>query len=408
MGGLKAAVFCMPEAGHFQRLRPLVSDLAARGFEPHVFTDRRFEAAVTRSGGRFVDLFADRPLEAADDESTPFPCRYVSFAGHYADDVVAEVEALDPALVVYDAFAAIGPVVGRALDVPHVNVCAGHNMAPARLDSLLANHPRIQPSGACHRAVDALRERHGIADASPFLYLTAHSPHLNVYCEPPEFLREAQRPAFEPLAFYGSLPGLAEQEERAREASSSPFGDAVELKLYASFGTVAWRYWPGEAVAALRSVTAAAARAPGVSAVISLGRADLDPEARGSLEGPNVNVADYVDQWQVLREADVFITHQGLNSTHEAIYHGVPMLSYPFLSDQPGMAETCARLGVARPLARSVRAPLSAEAVAGAVDAFAEQRDALADRLELAREWELRVIADRPAVIERIAALAER
>jgi MGT family glycosyltransferase len=397
----------MPEAGHFQRLRALISDLAASGFEPHVFTDRRFAPEVERAGGRFVDLFAGRSLAAADDESIPFPCRYVSFAAHYADSVIAEVKALAPALVIYDTFAAIGPVVGRALAIPYVNVCAGHNMDPARLDALLANHPRVDVSDACHRAVDALHARYGIADASPFLYLTGLSPHLNLYCEPPEFLSETERGAFEPVVFYGSLPGASELEARAREHAPSPFGDAPdEFKLYASFGTVAWRYWPAQALEALQSIAVAVARAPSARALISLGGTRLDSEPLDSLEHPNVQVADYVDQWQVLREADVFITHQGMNSTHEAIYNRVPMLSYPFFSDQPGLAETCARLGLAMPLTQAVRAPVAPEAVAGAADALSEQRESFLGRLEAARNWELQVIADRPSVVERVSALA--
>jgi UDP:flavonoid glycosyltransferase YjiC (YdhE family) len=398
----------MPEAGHFQRLRPLIADLSGHGFEPHVFTDRRFAPEVERAGGRFVDVFAGRSLGAADGESVPFPCRYVSFAGHYADDVIAEVEALAPAVVVYDTFAVIGLVVGRALGVPYVNVCAGHNMNPVRVEALIANHPRVDVSDACHRAVETLRSRHGIADASPFSYLTGTSPHLNLYCEPPEFLAASERDAFEPVAFYGSLPGASELEAREREQSPSPFGDARELKLFASFGTVAWRYWPAPALDALRSISSAVAQAPRARAVISLGGARLDSEARQSLEHRNVEVADYVDQWRVLREADIFITHQGLNSTHEAIYNRVPMLSYPFFSDQPGLVETCGRLGLAIPLAQSVRAPLAPHAVAGATDALSEQREAFLDRLSEAREWELRVIADRPAVVERISALTGR
>jgi hypothetical protein len=66
------------------------------------------------------------------------------------------------------------------------------------------------------------------------------------------------------------------------------------------------------------------------------------------------------------------------------------------------------RLGLAIPLAQSVRAPLAPHAVAGAADALSEQREAFLDRLSEAREWELRVIADRPAVVERISALTGR
>jgi UDP:flavonoid glycosyltransferase YjiC (YdhE family) len=392
----------MPEVGHFQRLRPLIADLSGNGFDPYAFTDRRFAPEVERAGGRFVDLFAGRPLAAADDESIPLPCRYVTFAAHYADDVIAEVKALAPSVVVYDTFAVIGPVVGRALGVPYVNLCAGHKVEPARVEALVANHPRIDVSDACREAVETLRLRHGIADASPFSYLTGVSLDLNLYCEPPEFLPEAQRSAFEPVAFYGSLPSRSDLEARSDRRPASPFPD-----VYACFGTVVWRYWAAEALEALRAVSAALAATPGAAGLISLGGAPLDPRARGSLEADNVTVADYVDQWEVLRGANVLITHQGLNSTHEAIYNRVPMLSYPFLFDQPDLARTCEQLGLAMPLVGTPREPVSLEDVSRALAALRDNRDSFGDRLADAREWELRVMADRPAVIARISALSE-
>jgi len=65
---------------------------------------------------------------------------------------------------------------------------------------------------------------------------------------------------------------------------------------------------------------------------------------------PNVRVVEYADQWEALRESDVFITHHGLNSTHEAVFNRVPMISYPFFGDQPALAAKCRRFGSAVPL----------------------------------------------------------
>ncbi|HYI79009.1 MAG TPA: nucleotide disphospho-sugar-binding domain-containing protein, partial [Chryseolinea sp.] len=43
----------------------------------------------------------------------------------------------------------------------------------------------------------------------------------------------------------------------------------------------------------------------------------------------NVHLFNFVPQLQVLKYADVFITHGGLNSIREAIHTEVPMLLYP-------------------------------------------------------------------------------
>ena len=70
------------------------------------------------------------PLEAADGESLPVPCRYVSFAGHYAGQILRDLERIRPSLVISDTFAVIGRVAANRLGIPYVNVCAGHNVDP--------------------------------------------------------------------------------------------------------------------------------------------------------------------------------------------------------------------------------------------------------------------------------------
>src|SRR3979409_539003 len=67
------AIFCMAETGHFGPVRPLIYDLAGRGFDVRVFTDGRFGSDIERAGAKLVDIFADHPLDSADGESIPFP-----------------------------------------------------------------------------------------------------------------------------------------------------------------------------------------------------------------------------------------------------------------------------------------------------------------------------------------------
>ena len=401
-----AVVFAMPEQGHFKRMLPLVEGLARSGVPTHVFTDLRFRASVERTGAHFVDLFAGRPIDSADARSLPVPCRFVSFAGHYADAVREEVAALRPALVVHDGFAVIGPVVAHALGIPRVNVCAGHNLAPGPTVAALRVDPRVRIAEECWEAVRLLQERHGLSDASPFSYASTHSPHLNVYCEPPEFLRPEEREPFQPITFFGSLAPEASERDSRR---GSVFGDdaARRLRVYVSFGTVIWRYYEAEAMRALEAFADALAARDDATALVSLGGRST-PERVARIARPNVRVEDYVDQWAVLREASLFLTHQGLNSTHEAIYHETPMLSYPFFSDQPGLARRCRELGLAVPLAETLRGEVTPEAVGAALDRTAAEGEALRARLSEAREWELATIRARPAALRRIVGLAGR
>jgi MGT family glycosyltransferase len=394
-------VVCMPERGHLQRLLPLVAGLTARGRTVHVLTDARYGASIARAGGRVLDLFARHPLDAADATSIPVPSRYVSFAAAYLEALCAEVAALAPALIVYDTFAVIAPLIARRLGIPYVNVCAGHAAVPARAVARLRADPRIATSAACLAAVRRLREVHGMAGASPFSYVEGLSPFLNLYCEPPQFLSTADRSAFEPLAFFGALA----PDQRDANATTPVFGRThARLRIYVSFGTVIWRYFEEPAYAALDALADAFADVD-VEVVMSLGGHELGGARRVRLARANVRVESYVDQWAALRDADAFVTHHGLNSTHEAIFHEVPMLSYPFFDDQPALARRCQDLGLALALVTEPRTPLARATALQVLRRLVDERRAFAARLSEARSWELATIAGRDAVLDRILAL---
>jgi MGT family glycosyltransferase len=393
--------------GHVRRLLPLIAGVVARGWTAHVFTDRRFESEVRAAGGQLVDLFGKYPQDDADAESFPIALRSVAYAGHYAAAVQRDLAALNPALVIYDTFAMLGRVVAIRMGLPYVNVCAGHNVEPERFQKILAADPRVFVSGRCLEAVETLRTRLGVADASPFSYVSGLSPHLNVYGEPPEFLTASERHIFEPVGFFGSLPAAEEIASRAGLPRPPVFkGGRSVFRLYVSFGTVVWRSYAAEALAALEAIAVAVSRRPDFEVIMSLGGATVPAASMRRLRTGNVTVTEFVPQWAVLAEADAFITHHGLNSTHEAIFNRVPMLSYPFFWDQPALAAKCQAFGVALPLAGVAREAITADTVDRALDRLVGGMDVLRTELEVVRSHELRVMAGREAVLDRMLALA--
>lgn len=400
------AIFCMPERGHFTQIRPLIGDLTRAGFGVHVFSHAMFEADVARAGACFIDIFADHPLAGADSQSLPLPCRYVTYAGTYAQEIIARVRAVKPALIIAEAFSVVARVAAQALGIPFLNAMTGHNVDPARYIPALSIDPHLAISDRCHRAVELLRERYGLADASPFSFLTGFSQLLNICCEPPDFLSAAERKVFEPIAFYGCIPS---EEPRAHMASAdiahlkaAPAGQAI----YACFGTLAFHLYPEAAYGALGALADCLVLRPQARLLVSLGGAGQSERSR-KLARPNLRIVEYTDQWAALGAADVFVTHQGMNSTHEAIAQRVPMLSYPFFWDQPQLAKRCEALGIALPLTRITRAPLSAENIEAGFRQLAENREAMAANLERAAGWERAVIANRASVLRQIAAFAK-
>jgi len=99
--------------------------------------------------------------------------------------------------------------------------------------------------------------------------------------------------------------------------------------------------------------------------VMTLG-STITPADLGPLPA-NVEARQWVPHPEVLRHADVFVTHAGMGSVMEALSIGVPMVCVPAQVDQRVIAGQVAALG----LGRTVPGPLDAAELVEAVDAVA-------------------------------------
>jgi len=82
-----------------------------------------------------------------------------------------------------------------------------------------------------------------------------------------------------------------------------------------------------------------------ISVILNTGR--IDPASLGEMPG-NIYAYSLVPQIEVLRHADVFLTHCGMNSVNEAMACGVPMVAMPFINDQISNAGRIVELGIGK------------------------------------------------------------
>ena len=129
-------------------------------------------------------------------------------------------------------------------------------------------------------------------------------------------------------------------DDAGREPVSFPWEKLTGAPLiYASLGTL---------VNGLNHVYSAILRAveklPGTQVVLSVGK-NLDLDELGAIPS-NVIVVRSAPQIELLKRAQLCITHAGLNTALESLGQGVPMVAIPIGYDQPGVAARIAHHGV--------------------------------------------------------------
>ena len=67
----------------------------------------------------------------------------------------------------------------------------------------------------------------------------------------------------------------------------------------------------------------------------------------------NISIFSHVDQIAVLEQADVFVSHCGMNSVSESLYFEVPLVMLPQTSEQKGVAERVSELNAGIKLEKS-------------------------------------------------------
>jgi UDP:flavonoid glycosyltransferase YjiC (YdhE family) len=393
----RRTVAFFPGVEHLAPCVAVIEALVVGGLRVVAFGEQRAQAEVEAAGAEFVDIY-DGATARDYDACRPIGLNYVTFAAERGEAVIRCVEPHSPFVVVREAFAVVGLVVAAALKIPHVNLASSHNRHAGDVEDIW-RRADLHITSRSTSAVAQLRERYGIADTSPFLYRPRASPHLNLYPEPPEWLPPEQRAPFEPVRFIGSLPsGLVDRVI----SSASLYSEDATLRVYAAFGgQVRWGRRP-EAQAAFSAVIDAIESRPGAELLIGLGGRHDELERRA---GGRVRVETHADQWRALAEADVFVTHHGLKSTHEGCFHRVPMISYPLQYDQPDLARRSQELNLAVPLVPELLGRVTAEDVVAAIERVGDDSDVLRPALAQARRWEEDVVARRAAIAAEIAAL---
>merc|ERR1712176_373562 len=296
-------------------------------------------------------------------------------------------------LILYDPFVVSAPIAAYVLNIPCVSTVTvpsvNHYTALAGRTSeeeyRLALE-EIQESSTMQRFASLLLEKYNFDVFDKFIMLNNYlKTGLNICTgikdfEPamPEAVKEKYGDIDEKSVYVGPMLLTKEQgrvssnpqanPEANRQSIDAPFPseDLQKYKeqgktiVYVSFGTVAtnphfWNYNPSPTkMFGAKSSGKVFCQAMWQRIFEVFGKNDKyvvvmatvaeDPDALKGFEIPaNFIVRRRCPQLDVLKVADVFITHGGANSMMESISAHVPMLVLPWFSDQPDNARTVSK-----------------------------------------------------------------
>lgn len=343
-------VLNLPEHGHMNATFPLVSELAARGDRLVYFATERFRARIEAAGATFAsyggdDARFDPPAHAGGLYSVM--AYLMGLAEELLPELLRRIEAERPDYLLIDSMCVWGRLAQQVTGIPAVTLASvfvpddervsldemvnqAYGQAPREL--LLAGIDALNTYLQCSQRVD---RRHGTRSPNLVEFFANRQP-LNVV-----FTSRLFHPAGEHYddryVFVGpSIAPRADDDEAGAQLLARIDGlrgggvddDAGVQRplIYISLGTIF-----NDRPEFFRACFEAFGDGPW-HVVVSVGDR-LSREALGPVPA-NILVEPYVPQLPVLARAALCLTHGGMNTTSEALWHGVPLLLFPQHGDQ--------------------------------------------------------------------------
>jgi zeaxanthin glucosyltransferase len=241
-------------------------------------------------------------------------------------------------VLLMDEIALAGPTLAQLLRLPYfiISTSVPHNFGwsePNRIANQATFFERIRNAilevsvlrmrGPVRRRLDSLRKLLGLKSILQIQHVHSELAHITQLPRCLDFLRSSL-----PKNFYYAGPFV---DESARAKVDFPWNRLDGRKMiYASLGT------SRKSDVGIFRIVAEACNELDLQLVISLG-GRRDPVILGLLPGDPIIVRD-LPQLEVLKRADIVMSHGGLNTALEALMEGRPMILMPRAFDQPAVA----------------------------------------------------------------------
>lgn len=333
----KIVFFCIPAHGHTNPTLGVVRELISRGHQVFYYSYNMMREKIEATGATFVscdEYDQEQRLDAKDavrvGKDLAFSTQILVDTTLALDDTVCEhMRELNPDCIVADSMAVWGKAVALKLGIPFVSSTTtfAFNQYSAKImkQSLRQMFGMIFSMTKINKNIKRLQEKGYPVKSVLDIIQNDNNTDTIVYTSP-EF-QPCSETFSDKYVFVG--PSIRPIENIFEKKS--------DKLIYISMGTVI-----NDSTEFYKKCIEALANKK-YQVIMSVGNL-INIEDLGAVPY-NITISRFVDQIAVLSQADVFLTHCGMNSVNESLYYKVPLVMYPQTSEQDGVATRVEQLG---------------------------------------------------------------
>ncbi|PKJ52546.1 macrolide family glycosyltransferase [Bacillus sp. SN10] len=330
----KVLMFNFPGEGHVNPTLALIEELVKRGEEVIYYCVEEYKGKIEKTGASFrpYENFLEKVdmLERMNGKINPSELllHMVKSMDNIIKIVIEELKEEKYDYVIYDNNFAVGWIIAEALNLPKISSCTTFAVTKKLFNALMNNHNEGNKMSPLYQEVTHILEKwqkvYGFSMNEKKNVMTCAGNITIVYTS--EFFQPDVEELDDSYIFVG--PSITSR----KDVQEVVFKQKEEEKLiYISMGTVFNQQMDFYYICfeAFKNFPA--------TIILSVGK-HIDINQMKNVP-PNFKIYNYVPQLEVLKHANLFITHGGMNSSSESLYFGVPMIVIPVMGDQPIVAQ---------------------------------------------------------------------
>ncbi|MCY2907705.1 macrolide family glycosyltransferase [Bacillus anthracis] len=330
----------LPAEGHVNPTLSLVKAFTERGDHVHYITTEHFKGRIEDLGAT-VYTHPDLLKDISIDTETSYGLNsffHVHVQTLYILEITKQLcESINFDFVIYDIFGA-GELVKEYLQIPGI-VSSPIFLIPTEFLETLPFHPNaeipFQPDEISEQLLYRMEHEFGVKPKNNLQFMHNKGDITLVYTS--RYFQPNSDLFGENNIFIG--PSISKRKTNVEFPLELLKGKKV---IYISMGTLLEGLEP--------FFNTCIDTFSDFKGVVVMAIGDRNDRSKIKKAPDNFIIASYVLQSEILNEADVFITHGGMNSVHDAIYFNVPFVIIPHDKDQPMIAQRLTELEAAHRL----------------------------------------------------------